>query len=358
MDKKVEILPDVPEEVKHVKKLEALLDYFNSHPNRIIPESEIKNALGDKFDGNTLTSASGIPESSVFISNNELIKKNNFERATYYANLAKIRETSLIKLWPPEVGGTQGYTITPRGIEVLNELQLNKNIIKFNESSDRASRAIAILTIFLVALAAIQILLFIDSQPALAMYETPTEIVLAVIMFGVIVVERNMLFSAGNKKPAKNESGEKTQRSWISILIIGSVITLGLIIGLWALFKYDNWSVATIRETIIGVIVAYALFVYGLILKDLILPIQTKIFAWLEKGCMKDRENDDKKRRLILVPIAVFLRAIPIIIVIAWVALDFASAGVTQTVTYEVLGGITGAWALGLFFKDFGINPE
>jgi uncharacterized membrane protein len=165
-----------------------------------------------------------------------------------------------------------------------------------------------------------------------------------------------MLFASGNKKIANNENGEKSKRSGIFTLIIGSIITVALILCLWALFKYNNWPVATIRETIIGVIVAYAIFVYSLIVKDLIIPIQTKLFAWLEKGLMKDWKKDDKKRRLILVPIGVFLRVIPILIIIVWVTFDFASAGVSQALIYEVLGGITGAWALALFFKDFGIN--
>jgi hypothetical protein len=57
---------------------------------------------------------------------------------------------------------------------------------------------------------------------------------------------------------------------------------------------------------------------------------------------MKGWKRNDKKRRIILVPIAVFLRVIPILIISVWLTLDFASAGVSQAVTYGVLGGITG----------------
>lgn len=355
----------LPKKLKNVDHLRALLEILNENPDRYVPLSELKIKFKEKLDpdneladgvldnslNNTLSFAVGI---------NDKVGRPKFDTPAYLADIAQIWQTKLIEDEQFTIEGKKEwrYMIKIKGIEVLNQLELNKNIVSFNQSSDRASRSIGILTIFLVALAAIQILLFINSQPLLAPFIIPTEVVLGFIILGVMVVEKDMLFTSGNKRIAQNENGEKTKRSGISILIIGSIITLGLILGLWALFKYDNWSAATIQETIIGVIVAYALFVYGLILKDLILPIQTKLFAWLEKGCMKDWKKGDKKRRLILVPIAVFLRAIPIIVVIAWVALDFASAGVTQTVTYEVLGGITGAWALGLFFKDFGINPE
>jgi magnesium-transporting ATPase (P-type) len=159
-------------------------------------------------------------------------------------------------------------------------------------------------------------------------------------------------------KMSKKSTGKNTQRSGIVILIIGSVITLILIICLLALFKFGNWSVTTISETIVGVIVAYAIFVYGLIVKYLTLPLQARLFAYLEKVCMMGWKRNDKKKRFVFVPIAVFLRVIPILIILVWITLDFASAGVSQTVTYGVLGGFTGAWALGIFFTDFGIKSE
>ncbi len=143
-------------------------------------------------------------------------------------------------------------------------------------------------------------------------------------------------------KMPRKANCEKPKRSGIVILIIGSVIALAVILGLWTLFKYFNWSAITIRETIVGVIVAYSIFVYGLIVKYLILPLQGRLFAYLEKKCMKGWKRNDKKRRIILVPIAVFLRVIPILIISVWLTLDFASAGVSQAVTYGVLGGITG----------------
>ena len=112
-------------------------------------------------------------------------------------------------------------------------------------------------------------------------------------------------------KITRKTTVKKIQRRGIVIFIIGSVITLAVILALWALFKYFNWSAITIYETIVGVIVAYSIFVYGLIVKYLILPLQGRLFAYLEKECMKGWKRNDKKRRIILVPIAVFLRVIP-----------------------------------------------
>lgn len=151
---------------------------------------------------------------------------------------------------------------------------------------------------------------------------------------------------------------KKIQKSGIEILIIGSVIALVVILCLYVLFKFDNWPVEAILETIVGVIVAYTIFLYSLFIKYLILPFQVKIFTFLENRWMNKWGRNNKKKVLIFASIAVFLRVIPIIIILMWVTLDFASAGVNQTLIYEVLGGITGAWALGIFFRNFGINPE
>ncbi len=355
---------NIPKRLESIAYLRTILEILNEESDRYVPKSEIKTKFLGRLNpnkelddvalenslNNTLSYAEGI---------NDKVGRPKVDTAEYLANVAQIWQTKLIEMEKLPINGKQEdcYMIKIKGIEVLNQMQLNKNIINFQNSSDRSSRAIFILTIFLVALAAIQILLFIDSQPGLAMYSTPTEIILAFVMLGVIIVEKNVLFDSSNIKTTKN-TDEKPKGNGIITFIIGSVITLALIILLWALFKFDNWSVATIRETIIGVIVAYSIFVYGLILKYLILPIQTKLFVKLGKGFMKDWKENDKKRRIVLVPIKVFLRVIPILIILLWVALDFASAGVSQAVTYEVLGGITGAWVLGIFFNDFGISSE
>ena len=351
----------IPSKLKSIEHLQTILEILNGHPDEYLPlsklETEFKERLNlkDKLDQialhnslqNTLIFAEGI---------NDKIGRPKTDTPEYLGAIAQIWQTKLIDMEPLSVNGKEEncYMIKIKGIEVLNKLQLNENIIKFNRSSDKASTALGVLTIFLVALAAIQILLFLYSQPALATYIVPTESMLAVVMLGVIIVERYFLFGSGDIKILKNKTDEKATKRWIIILVISSVITLFVIIGLWSLFRFANWSATTILETLVGVLVAYSIFIYGLILKYAAIPIQTKLCAWLEIKFMKDWK--DKKKRMVFVPIAVFLRVIPILIILLWIALDFASASVSQIITYEVFGGITGAWALGLFFENFGID--
>ena len=106
-----------------------------------------------------------------------------------------------------------------------------------------------------------------------------------------------------------------------------------------------------IYETIIGVFVAYAIFVYEYLVTFIfsIKKINTlqnfkKLAGW--KGLMKYIEVRS---------MLVLLRVAPIIGILLLVSFDF-SHDVNSSTLLGVLGGITGAWALFFFFTYLGIN--
>jgi len=153
--------------LKSVEHLGALLEILNDEPDRYVPLSELKKKFKEKLDpnnelddnalialnnslNNTLSYAEGI--------NDRLAPPNSIHTPAYLADVAQIWQTKLIDREVQTVNGKKEdcYMIKIKGIEVLNQLQLNKNIIKFNETSKGASDMIIILTIFLVALAILQ----------------------------------------------------------------------------------------------------------------------------------------------------------------------------------------------------------
>ena len=169
------------------EKLEALLNLLNKESNRYMSVTEIEGRLGNKFDGLVLLYAEGL--------NDKLGPSNPFgaHSTEYLADVAQIWQTKLIDRMDLIVNGkTENcYMIKVKGIEVLNQLQLNKNIIDFNESSYKTTIAIALLTVFLVVLGVLQIMiLLIQHKPQ--WFTQPTQILVGLIMIGVIVIEYNL----------------------------------------------------------------------------------------------------------------------------------------------------------------------
>lgn len=82
------------------------------------------------------------------------------------AYVAQIRQTKWVELQFTN-DQVSGYAITPRGIEVLNQGKLNKNIELFKESSDKSNARVAVLTFLLAGVGVLQVLNILFPTPIL-----------------------------------------------------------------------------------------------------------------------------------------------------------------------------------------------
>ncbi len=130
----------------------------------------------------------------------------------------------------------------------------------------------------------------------------------------------------------------------LKILIVGSVITLFLILILWAAATVKLANALASYETIVGIFVTYAIFLYELLMITMVNPIQ----KWVSR-CLRITSRTRGIRILLAKVVNVLLSVVPIITVLFFITIYFAST----SALYEILGGITGAWALGYFFKFF-----
>ena len=140
-----------------------------------------------------------------------------------------------------------------------------------------------------------------------------------------------------------------TKHKQLVKFIVGSVITLFLIILLWTLLYLKIEIAIVIQETIIGVLVTYAMFLYEFMINGVFSFKSVATFTHIDK----DLAVGVKLLRAI---VDVGLRVVPIVVVLFVLAVDFASTGGSINILEEVLGGVTGSWALLLFFDLLGLN--
>jgi hypothetical protein len=123
-------------------------------------------------------------------------------------------------------------------------------------------------------------------------------------------------------------------------LLFGSGIEVLLVIFL-ALVAHFGWiNAKAIYETIVGVFVAYAIFIY-----DISVSVLSNRFRILSTT----------KSKIINI---IVIRTVPVIGILFLVALDFSTVNISINTLYEILGGITGTWALGMFFYVFRLQKK
>lgn len=142
------------------------------------------------------------------------------------------------------------------------------------------------------------------------------------------------------------------------ILVIGSSITL-ILYGLLIMAFYLKWSSATtVSETIIGIAVAYSMFLYQWLVIYYISPLSrwlTNLEAVIIRKFKLSYTMESKLRYAASKITKVLLRILPIIALLFLLAVDL-SYKVGLVTLDEILGGVTGAWAIGIFFYVFGLE--
>ena len=123
----------LPPKLKSVDKLEAFLTFLSNNPNRYVPRGDIEKALKDKFDNNVIAYALGLNDRVAPPNRSGIPDPNARQTASYLADIAQIRQTKLIDVkmvyldYPRSRTQQDGYILTGKGIEVLNQLQLKRS---------------------------------------------------------------------------------------------------------------------------------------------------------------------------------------------------------------------------------------
>lgn len=124
-----------------------------------------------------------------------------------------------------------------------------------------------------------------------------------------------------------------------------SGIVLFLIFLLLGLAYFKVEPAIAVSETIVGVIVAYAIFVYEWFI--------AYVFSFKKIQALQSfRRSSGWKNRIKYIAIRsilILIRTAPILLILLLISFDFSIVKVNIETLREVLGGITGAWALGIF---------
>lgn len=335
-------------------RLETLLEILNEQPDRYIPLSEIKSKFKLRYNEeidqvaleNSLTNLSlsieGLPE---LPPTNKRGLPDNLtpHNAEHLANIAQIRQTKLIdrmrlKLKENDRLVEQDcYMITIKGLEMLNQLRLNRNIVKFNESNDRVSYAIALLTILLVTLYVIQIL-----YQAISVPKNLVIAALALIMVCVLVVEYKLLFKRSKKEIERKPAGKLKQ------VIVITIFVLFFSLIIIAATKLFNWSDLAAQTTVTGLFGAYGFYVLEKYVLDAIL-VSNRILKYIISAIV----------------LIAFLFVLISSLVITQAALSLVSGFVgfqfvpiSQNILYEDFGGVVGSWAMYLITMVLGLKKS
>lgn len=151
---------DIPDKLQSIERLEALLDFLNARPNRYVRRSEIEKGLGKKFDNNALSYALGINDKLPPANKAGIPDPKECHTASYLADIAQIRQTKFIDVEMVYVNHSKskqkenGYMLTPRGIELLNQI----HSVKYSKGILTSSKNLEWLTWILI-LATIVLLL-------------------------------------------------------------------------------------------------------------------------------------------------------------------------------------------------------
>ena len=145
----------------------------------------------------------------------------------------------------------------------------------------------------------------------------------------------------------------------LAILLLASLITLLLLAILIGSFYLKWFPASTIRETIIGIIVAYSMFVYQWLITYYISPLKNWLTK-LEISALKKWAPLNKIKNILTYTFPTvtdgLLKIIPIIVIIFLLTINLSAYNLGPATLDEILGGVVGAWALEIFFFEFKIN--